>query len=348
MTLDIALLLAADGVAQAAVYLIIALGLVLVFSVTRVIYVPFGSLSVFAALTLGHLERGEKPVIATMVFALAFLVALVELRTAFRERFSGSSVRRLMSWSLIPMGIAGVCYQLAGLGNIWVYILISIILIVPLGPLIERIVFRPVAEASVLTLLVIALVLDFVLAGLGLLWFGPEGLRASIGFKGVVSLGEVQIPLQSLAAMLISIVLLISFYLLLQKTDWGRVLHAAASNRVGARLVGIRPESTSFVAHLVAALLAAIAGVLIAPIITIYYDSGLMLTLKAFVAAILGGLSSYMVSALGALFVGLAESFISFWNSGLKDPIVFGLLIPILVGRAILGRVEGLDDWEDE
>jgi branched-chain amino acid transport system permease protein len=67
---------------------------------------------------------------------------------------------------------------------------------------------------------------------------------------------------------------------------------------------------------------------------TIYYDSGLLIGLKAFVAAIIGGLTSYPLTALGALAVGLVESFASFWSGAIKDVIVFGLLIPVLLLRS--------------
>src|SRR5262249_31160606 len=77
-----------------------------------------------------------------------------------------------------------------------------------------------------------------------------------------------------------------------------------------------------------------------------YYDSGFLIGLKAFVGAIMGGLTSYPLSILGALFVGMLESFTSFFNSGLKEVIVFALLIPILLVRSSLSR--GGDDDEDE
>ena len=72
-----------------------------------------------------------------------------------------------------------------------------------------------------------------------------------------------------------------------------------------------------------------------------YYDSGFLIGLKAFVAAIIGGLVSYPLTALGALAVGVVESFASFWSGALKDVIVFSLLIPVLLLRSfLLGHAE--------
>ena len=74
---------------------------------------------------------------------------------------------------------------------------------------------------------------------------------------------------------------------------------------------------------------------LIAPIITVYYDSGFLIGLKGFVAAIVGGLASYPMTALGAVLVGVLEAFSSFWASGYKEVIVFTLIIPVLIWLSI-------------
>ena len=84
-----------------------------------------------------------------------------------------------------------------------------------------------------------------------------------------------------------------------------------------------------------AALIGALSGLLVAPLTTIYYDSGFLIGLKGFVAAIIGGLASYPLAAGGAVLVGLLESFSSFWASAFKDVIVFTLIIPVLMWRSL-------------
>ena len=86
---------------------------------------------------------------------------------------------------------------------------------------------------------------------------------------------------------------------------------------------------------MLSSLLAGVSGLLIAPVNTIFYDSGFLIGLKAFVGAIIGGLYSYPGAALGAIIVGLLESFASFVSSSLKDVIVFSILVPILVWRSL-------------
>ena len=76
-------------------------------------------------------------------------------------------------------------------------------------------------------------------------------------------------------------------------------------------------------------------GLLIGPTTTMFYDSGFLIGLKGFVAAIFGGLSSYPAAALGALFVGVLESFGSFWASSFKEVIVFSAILPVLLWRSL-------------
>ena len=119
---------------------------------------------------------------------------------------------------------------------------------------------------------------------------------------------------------------------------YGKALRATAVNRVGARLVGIRTELAGGLSFLLAAFIGALSGVLIAPITTIYYDTGFLIGLKGFVGAILGGMASYPLAAAGSIALGLLESFASFWASAFKEMIVFTLIIPVLVWLSLRSR----------
>ncbi|WP_017522605.1 branched-chain amino acid ABC transporter permease [Pusillimonas noertemannii] len=349
MDTDIAMILLADGLAGSAIYMLFGLGLVLIFSVTRVIFVPFGSMAVFAALSLAAMENGQTPAAIKLVVLFVLIVLAMEFLRLLRLRQMWLMPKTLISWGLLPLIPCGIAWWAASLDSETLRVVAAILLVVPLGPLVERAVLRPIANASVLSLLIVALVLDLVLSGLGLLWFGPEGLRTKAELEGALALSSnFSIRYQTLLTMGTALVLAFVFYFGFQRTRLGKVLHATASNPVGARLVGIRPAYTAVVAHVIGAFLAGIVGVLISPIITIYYDTGLMLALKAFVAAIIGGFFSYPLTALGALLVGVSESYASFWNSGLKDAIVFGLLIPVLVFRSYFASRAELDEEEED
>ena len=104
-------------------------------------------------------------------------------------------------------------------------------------------------------------------------------------------------------------------------------------------------------AFLLASGLAGICGILIGPVTTLYYDSGFLIGLKAFVGAIIGGLVSYPAAAIGALFVGLLESYAAFWDSALKEVFVFSALIPILIWQSLTsgrGIEEEIEEEERE
>jgi branched-chain amino acid transport system permease protein len=89
---------------------------------------------------------------------------------------------------------------------------------------------------------------------------------------------------------------------------------------------------------LLAALIGAFSGVLIAPITTIYYDTGFLIGLKGFVGAIVGGLGSYPIAAAGAILVGMLEAYSSFWASAFKEVIVFTVIIPVLIWLSLTTR----------
>ena len=118
-------------------------------------------------------------------------------------------------------------------------------------------------------------------------------------------------------------------------------MRATAVNRLGARLVGIATATSGEIAFTLAGLIGALSGILIVPLTTIYYDTGFLIGLKGFVAAIIGGMASYPIAALGASSVGLLESFSSFWASALKEVIVFTTIIPVLLWRRLRSAGRG-------
>ena len=336
MTSDIAAILAVDGVATGAIYVLVALGTVLIFSVTRVMFIPFGDIAAFTALTLSALQTGQVPGTIGLVAVLAGLAFAVEAWGLMR-RGEGRRLPRAGLWYLgLPLGIAG----LVRLGAMVVLpmpvqILLALLIMLPVAPLLDRIVFRPVADASVLLLLIVSVALHFALVGLGLLFFGPEGVRTEPLTDLSLALGDVTVSGQTLLIVAAAGLFSLALYGFFGFSLIGKALRATAVNRTGARLMGIRPARAGTIAYLLGSLMAGVSGVLIAPVNTIFYDSGFLLGLKAFVGAIIGGLASYPATALGALVVGELESYAAFFDSALKDVIVFALLIPILLWRSI-------------
>ena len=338
MTWDVALILGIDGLANGAVYLLAGLGLVLIFSVTRVVFVPFGDVAAFSALSLAAFETGRLPPTVGLVLCLALLTTVAEVVRLVRRHEAAAIPRAVLGWGLLPALPCLLAWALAGRGAPHALLIVSaILLVVPITPLVARLALQPIADASVLVLLIASLALHFLLSGLGLLFFGPEGFRtAPLASGGITLPGGLPVSGQVILMLASAIVLSALFFLAFERTVPGKALRATAVNRIGARLVGIRPARTALLAYGCASLLAGLIGVLVAPVMTMYYDSGFLIGLKAFVAAIIGGLVSYPLTAIGALAVGVVEAFGSFFSGAPKDVIVFSLLIPVLMLRSAL------------
>jgi branched-subunit amino acid ABC-type transport system permease component len=339
MTTDIAILLVQDGVVNGAIYALLALALVLVFSVTRVIFIPQGEFVAFGGLTLAALQAGKVPGTLWLLCATSAAVALAE---GVRLARSGGA-RRLPRVLLVNLGYPALlaallhAVPLAGLPAP-LQVGLALALVVPLGPGIYRLVFEPLAGASVLVLLIVSVAVHIALVSLGLLFFGAEGARTAAFSDARFALGPLDLGAQSLLVVAFSAALIAALALFFGRTTWGKALRASAMNRTGARLVGIPTRLTGRASFALAAGVGAFSGILIAPITTLYYDNGFLIGLKGFVGAIIGALASYPLAAAGALLVGLVEAISSFEASAYKEMIVFTLIIPVLLWRSIRTR----------
>jgi branched-chain amino acid transport system permease protein len=339
MNLDIALWLTQDAVTNGAVYALLALALVLVYTVTRVILVPQGEFISFAALSLATLQGGKLPGTVYLLLAGGAVVAILDGISAVRTR----QPKRLLSILALNIGlpllvVGAAIFSAARPENLWLQMLVTLAIVTPFGPMMYRIAFQPLAGMSVLALLIVAVAVHYFLTGLGLVFFGGEGLRSQPLSDLSFRLGTLNITAQSLWVISASVTMIVLLWLLFERSLYGKALRATAINRIGARLSGIPTSFAGSLSFTLAALIGAIAGILISPMTTIYYDTGFLIGLKGFVAAILGGMVSYPLAAAGALLVGLLESFSSFWWSAFKESIVFTLIIPVLLWRSLTTR----------
>jgi branched-chain amino acid transport system permease protein len=328
-----------DAVTNGAIYALLALALVLVYTVTRVILVPQGEFISFAALSLATFQAGKVPGTVYLLVAGGVLVALLEGIAAIRA----GQFKRLVGIVLVaiglPLAIAGAAvFTATRPDSLWLQMLVTLAIVTPFGPIVYRLAFQPLAGMSVLVLLIVAVAVHYFLTGLGLVFFGGEGLRSQPLSDASFHLGKLNITAQSLWVVGASIALIVLLWLLFERSLYGKALRATAINRIGARLSGISTTFAGSFSFTLAALIGAIAGILISPITTIYYDTGFLIGLKGFVAAIIGGMVSYPLAAAGALLVGLLESFSSFWWSAFKESIVFTLIIPVLLWRSLKTR----------
>ena len=347
MSWTIVLFLLQDAVINGAMYALLGLSLVLIFATTRVIWIPQGELVAFGALTLATLEQGRSPDLVKFVVLLSFVAAALDAYRS-RESLTARYLALLALRDVLAPGVLLLVVKATApmrLGPYY-YSLLSMAVVAPISPLLYRIAIQPLAQASILVLMIAAIGVHLSLVGLGLLFFGPEGMRAvpladyRVFFAGLVFSG------QSVAILVVTAFTIVAVWLFFMRTSLGRALRASAINRTGARLVGVSLPFTGRIAFGLAGIIGAVSGVLVAPTTTIYYDSGFMIGLKGFVAAIIGGMLSYPVTAAAAFLVAGVESFASFTLSAYKESIVFALLIPFLLWRSFQVRAVEEDDEE--
>ena len=337
MDFSIASILALDGVTNGAIYALLALATVLVFAVTRVIFIPQGEFVAFGALTLAILQTGKVPGTVWFLLILAAAATLTDLVNGLRH---GLSALRLFKGALrtlvYPLAISALAIWLAPQNPpLLVQAALTLALVTPFGGLIYRLAYRSLADASVLVLLIVSVGVHFALTGLGLLFFGAEGFRNPPFWDQRFTLGPLAVSGQTLIIFVASLALIAALWLFFERSLYGKALRATAVNRLGARLMGISTDSAGQLTFTLAAFIGALSGLLIGPTTTVFYDSGFLIGLKGFVAAVFAGLSSYPQALLGALAVGLLESFGSFWASAFKEVIVFGSIIPVLLWRSL-------------
>lgn len=207
-------------------------------------------------------------------------------------------------------------------------------------------VIRPAQRrgGSVLTLLIVTIAIHLVLVGCAAVIWGTSSYRlAALSSGPPVDLPSAVVTRQSLWIVAATAVIFTGLWAFFSKSRFGKALVACAVNPLGARLSGIPVVGMGFVAFTLSALLAAAAGVLVAPQTLATYDMGLALSLAGFVGAALGNLSSYWVTVVGCLLLGLLEALAAgLLPSGYRDAVAFILLIAILVWRATLTVKQGV------
>src|SRR5262245_42454059 len=347
MDLTIAAILTLDGVGNGAIYALLALATVLLFAVTRVIFIPQGEFVAFGALTFAMLQQGnpvgsmwqrygDLPGTLWLLALTALIAAAIDATRAWRQGQAARALREGATTLALPLALVLLC-ALAQPRS-WpmgAQVLLTLAIVTPLGPLVYRLAYQKLADASVLVLLIVSVGVHFALTGLGLLFFGAEGFRNPPFWDARFSLGPLTLSGQAIIILGSSLALIVLLWLFFERTLRGKALRATAVNRTGARLMGISPASAGRLSFTMAAFMGALSGLLIGPSTTVFYDSGFLIGLKGFVAAAFAGLASYPLAAVGALGVGVIEAFGSFWASAFKEVIVFTSILPILLWRSL-------------
>lgn len=200
------------------------------------------------------------------------------------------------------------------------------------GVVVEKLAIEPVKGAESVTLIIITIGASLVIRGLVQVWLG-KGAFSLPAFSGDVPLqilGATLMP-QSLWVLGVTAVVVVALWYFFNRTLHGKAMLATSYNRVAAELVGINTNWVLFLSFAMSAALGALGGILVTPITLTSYDVGIMLGLKGFVAAVVGGLGSGLGAVVGGLLVGILEAMgAGYISSSYKDAIPFVLILLIL------------------
>lgn len=214
-------------------------------------------------------------------------------------------------------------------------VLLAVAVAAAVGAVVERGVLGPAAGSSGMVRIIITIGVSIALRGIALtIWSSQSYTLPPFTPGGPLTVRGAALARQDLWVLGVAAAAMLALYVLFERTVLGSALRASVMNRDASRLMGIAPGVMSLVAYALSAALGALAGIVITPIALATYDMGIMLGLKGFVAAVLGGLVSAPGAVAGALLLGIVESFAAgLLSSGYRDAIAFALLLVILIAR---------------
>jgi branched-chain amino acid transport system permease protein len=192
----------------------------------------------------------------------------------------------------------------------------------------------PLRGASLLARIIASLALGTVLREFVRAYMGPNAwpFPFLLSQTAVSVAGVLEVP-ANLAIVAVSLGILGLLFLLFERTIYGKAIIAACDNQIGASIVGVRVSTVFLVIWILASVLATVAGILVAPLLTLSPDMGLI-GIKGFTAAILGGFNSLSGAVLGGITLGILEALAgTYVSSALKDMISFSVLIVVILVR---------------
>ena len=225
----------------------------------------------------------------------------------------------------------------------WLAVIISIVVCAVVGVVMEKVAYKPLRNASRISLLITAIGISYLLQNLFQLIFGanPQPYHAFITLPAL-NLGGISIQANYYITFSVSVLLMILLTLFVNKTTMGKAMRAVSEDEGAAKLMGINVDTTISLTFAIGCALAAIAGILYANCYPMINPTlGSLPGIKAFIAAVLGGIGSIPGAVIGAFILGMVEAMTkAYISSQLTDTIVFAILILMLVFKpaGILGK----------
>ena len=225
-----------------------------------------------------------------------------------------------------------------------VAVLASVIVCSVLGVTIEKIAYKPLRNASPLTVLITAIGVSYFLQSVALLIFGSNKRKvdSAITIPGI-KIGALELTGESIVTLGVTLLIMIGLTLFIKKTKMGKAMLAVSEDKGAAQLMGINVNRTISITFAIGSALAAVAGVLfVSSYGFVGPYTGSLPGIKAFVAAVLGGIGSIPGAMLGGILLGIIESLSkAYISTNLSDAIVFAVLIIVLLVKpsGLLGKI---------
>jgi len=273
--------------------------------------------SIYALIALGY----------TMVYGIIKLINFAHCDIYMIGAYTGFFCMTSLNLGLIPS------------------MLIAMVLCMILGAAIEKVAYKPLRNASRITVLITAIGVSLFLE-YGMMFLVGANVRAYPTMTGILAekihIGDFAIPVQNFFIVGITLLLMIMLQFIVKKTKLGKAMRAVSLDADAARLMGINVNNTISFTFMLGSALAGAAGVLVG----VYYTSinplmGYLPGVKAFIAAVFGGIGSIPGAMIGGFFIGMVEVMVSGYASSLfKDAVVFAILILILIVKpaGLLGK----------
>ena len=227
---------------------------------------------------------------------------------------------------------------------VWLAVLFAVVVCTVLGVVIEKLAYKPLRNATSLAVLITAIGVSYFLQNVALLiWTSnPKAFPNMLSFIPSVNIGRIQITGTALGTVVTCIVVMVALTLFTDKTKMGKAMRAVSEDTGAASLMGINVNGTISLTFAIGSGLAAIAGVLLCSAYpTLMPTTGAMPGIKAFTAAVFGGIGSIPGAMIGGILLGVIEIFAkAYISTQLSDAIVFAVLIIVLIVKptGLLGK----------
>ncbi len=281
---------------------------------------------------------------------LSYLISGLSLGSVYAIIAIGYSmvygIAKMLNFAHGDIIMVGAYAAFFAIGTFHLPVIVSVLLAIGvctvLGVVIERLAYKPLRSASSLAVLITAIGVSYFLQNAAMLMFGSDTKIFPSVLSGSLKLGTLNIPYLTILTIVVCVIIVVGLQLFINKTKTGRAMRACSEDRGAATLMGINVNRIISITFAIGSGLAGIAAVLLAATYpSVYPTLGSMPGIKAFTAAVFGGIGSIPGSFLGGLLLGVIENLSKVYISAqLSDAIVFGVLIVVLLIKptGLLGK----------